>query len=220
MWNLKQKFEFPAVSAYVCMAACSIDVILLYLLGNQIPGYNQLSDSISSMGVSSSPVSAIANTWSVILGIVFILYSFGFRKAFGKYSRLTNLASWLIVVYGLGEGIASGLIKADHFNGVPTATAVFHDLTGGIGVTAILLLPLVNMKIFTREAFPVFYRFSFLIWIISIVSIVLFLFRIDYFEQTFLYSFSGLWQRIFLATIYAYLSAIAIMIVKEVNTET
>jgi hypothetical protein len=217
MLNSKFKKDSITTIAIVCVAACIIDIALLYVFGKQIPGYNQLTDSISSMGISASPVSKIANTWSVTLGIVFILFSFGFREAFQKYSRNTNIAFWLIIIYGLGEGIASGLIKADHINGIPTATAVFHDISGGIGVTAILLLPLLNMKIFSMKAFPAFFRFSFFIWIISILSNVLFLFRIDYFEHTFLYSYSGLWQRIFLVTIYVYFSAIAIMIVKEAN---
>ena len=160
MPNSGSKKVFLNAVAVVCMSACIIDIALLYFFGKQIPGYNQLTDSISSMGISASPVSGMANTWSVTLGIIFILFSFGFRVAFMKYSRKATIAFWLITLYGLGEGIASGLLKADHMNGVSTVTAFLHDITGGVGVTAILVLPLINMKIFTKEVFPVFFRFS------------------------------------------------------------
>jgi hypothetical protein len=217
MPHLSYKRAIIYTSAILCIIVCIADLVLIYILGNQIPGYNQLTSSISALSVSSSPVSESASLWSVLLGVVFVVFGFGFRAVFREYGRNVQKAYWLILIYGLGEGVASGAFRADEINGVLTRLALVHDLLGGIGVTALLLLPLVLRKIFTSESFPHFFRFSGIVGLIGLGSIILFSFRINYFENTFLYTYSGIWQRIFLINYYVYFTVIAIMMIQKVN---
>jgi hypothetical protein len=206
--------------AVLCIVACCADLLLLYIFGNQIPGYSQLADSISSLGVSSSPVSLEVTIWSVLLGLVFILFAYSFREVFRQKSKSTLIVFWLIVIYGCGEGIASGILKPDHINGLNTITSVLHDILGGIGDAAILLVPLAMIRIFPKELFPVFFIYSLTIWVIAMISIILFLLRIVFSEVAFFNSYSGLWQRIFLIIFYIYFTIIALMIVKEIKNKT
>ncbi len=214
MLQISFKRIISYTSAILCISACIGDLVLIYVFGNQIPGYNQLTDTLSSLGVSSSPVAAEASMWSVILGLIFVFFAIGFKLVYQLHGKETRKAFWLIVLYGLGEGVASGVFRADRIKGELTNIAILHDLLGGIGIIAVLLLPFVMQKIFTQFSFPLFYRYSRIVWLVGIISTVLFSFRLQVFEGTFLYTYSGLWQRIFLVDYYIYFFVIAIMIIK------
>ena len=211
------KKSFLFASAILCIAACFTDLVLIYLFGNQIPGFNQLTSTLSSLGVSTSPVAVEVTVWSIILGFIFIFFAFGFRVVFQKLGKETVYAFWLILFYALGEDIASGVFRADSINGKLTGLAYLHDLLGGIGVTALLLLPYFMQKIFTGFSFPLFNRYSRIAWLVGIIATIFFSFRLEYFSGTFLYKYSGLWQRIFLVDYYIYFIVIAFMIMKEAD---
>lgn len=204
-------------SAILCITACIADFVLIYIFGNQIPGFNQLKSTLSSLGVSTSPVASEVTVWSVALGIIFLFFAFGFRETFHTYGKQINKASWLIVLYGLGEGVASGIFRADRINGHLTNLAYLHDFLGGIGVVALLLLPFVMRKIFSAFSSPIFFRFSGIVSVIGLISTLLFSFRLEYFAGSFLYNYSGLWQRIFLLNYYVYFSVIAGMMIQKTN---
>jgi hypothetical protein len=189
----------------------------IYIFGKQIQGYSQLSCTISSLGESSSPISGTVTIWSVFLGTIIILFGFCFREVFLKYGKVTNRVFLLIVLYGFGENIASGIFKADYINGSVTVMAIVHNLLGGIGVVALLLLSLMMTKIFTRESSPGFFIFSLIVFSIGIISILLFSLRILNLEMRFINSYKGLWQRIFLVNFYIYFIAIAIKMIRYMD---
>ncbi len=217
MRNLFLKKALLFLSAFICIAGCIVDVVLVYVFGNQIPGYNQLTHTMSSLGESASPVSGAVTMWSIMLGFIFIFFGMGFREVFKAYGKETLTASLLIIFYGIGEGIASGTFKADHINGALTAGAIVHDILGGIGVIAAMILPLVMMKIFNRKSNPLFFRFSVIIWAIGLISMLLFSLRFATFDDSPIKIYNGLWQRIFLIDYYIYFAWIAIMMIKHIN---
>jgi len=216
---MMQKPTFKNIFLYlipwICILACIADFSLVFVFGNQIPGYNQLTDSISSIGRSNSPVAFAVMIWSVFLGIVLIAFGFGFGEIFDKRKKVTRNVFWLIVLYGFGEGIISGIFKNDTINGDLTISAYIHEIIGGIGVVAIIILPLATIKVFTKANYPIFFRFSRVVFLIGIVSVLLFSFRIEYFNNTFLNTYSGIWQRIFLFNSYCYFIVIALLMVKR-----
>ncbi len=202
------------------IAACITDLALLYYGGKQIPGYNQLTSSISVLGASGSPVSRLMSVWSVILGIFFVLFGIEFRVVFDSSPKEVRQASFLIILYGLGEGVASGIFKFDHVVGTFNLSALVHNILGGIGVISLLLLPFVMKKIFSVASYPTFHHISNLIWLIGIVAILFFTFRIDYFNNTFLNTYKGLWQRIFLVNYYVYFCVISILMIQKIKLKT
>lgn len=218
--NPSFKNIFLKLIPWICILACIADFSLLFVFGNQIPGYNQLTDSISTLGRSSSPVVFAVMIWSVFLGIVFIAFGFGFREIFDKSKKTTRNVFWLIGLYGFGEGIISGIFKNDTINGDLTTSAYIHEIIGGIGVVAILLLPLAMNQMFTKEDSPKFFHFSRVVFLIGIVSVLLFSFRIEYFNDTFLNTYSGIWQRIFIINTYCYFMVIALLMVKKLKELT
>lgn len=204
-------------SAILCIAACIADLVLIYIFGKQIPGFNQLKSTLSSLGVSTSPVAGAVTIWSVTLGIILVFFAFGFRETFHTHGQQIKKASWLIILYGLGENVASGIFRADEVNGKLTALAYLHDFLGGIGVVALLILPFVMRRIFSSFSYPVFFRYTGVVSAFGLLSTLLFSFRLEYFAGSILYNYSGLWQRIFLLTYYTYFILIAIMMIQKIN---
>jgi len=197
----------------LCITVCVADLIGLYLMGREFPGYSQASDTISLLGSPVSPVSNIASAWWIMLGIVFIAFAAGFYAEFRDKGRVALTAGILIAVYGLGEGMGSGLFKVDHSGGTMTIATIIHDAVGGIGIIAVLIVPLVVRRVFRREEHPSFYFFSGVIFYIGILSSILFLTR--YTGGNILHQYTGIWQRITLVNTYIYFVVVSIMMIRS-----
>lgn len=182
-------------------------------MGREFPGYSQVTDTISRLGASVSPVGNQVSAWWIILGIVFVFFAAGFAAEYKGRGRPVWIATLLIVVYGLGEGMGSGLFKADRVGGSLTGSAVIHDAIGGLGIIAVIILPLVMRRIFRDEKYRAFYLFSAVIFYVGILTSLLFLSRFS--GDNILSHYTGLWQRMNLVNIYLYFTVIAVMMAKN-----
>src|SRR5512133_339863 len=174
---LINKKKWVILSSVLCIAACTGDLLILYLMGRKFPGYSQVFDTISHLGASVSPVSNQVSSWWIILGLLFIVFAAGFAAEYKAKGRPVWIAALLIAVYGLGEGMGSGLFKADRVGGSLTGSALIHDAIGGLGIIAIIILPLVMRRIFRDEKHRAFYIFSAVIFYVGILTSLLFLSR-------------------------------------------
>jgi len=136
-------------------------------------------------------------------------------RIFSEKGAYAKIATWLIMLYGFGEGIGSGSFKSNHVANELTVSGIIHDIVGGIGVIAILLLPLIMQKVITKNEMPVFYRMSKIVFISGIITIILFLFRYSLNVNNFFTIYKGLWQRLFMLNTYIYLTTIAILMIKS-----
>jgi hypothetical protein len=214
---LKTSSVYTIITAYACIVACIGGFSALFIFGAMYPGYSHLKDTISYLGMSASPVSDQISTCWIIVGVTFVFFGTGFNKAFSENRKYVNIASLLIILYGLGDEIGSGAFKAD-LVGDRMSTAYFiHDTIGGIGVTGILLLPLIMQKIISKDEMPGFHKLSKVIFLTSIIMVGLFLFRFSPDQTIFLAIYKGIWQRMFALSIYTYFIAIAVVIIKMKN---
>jgi hypothetical protein len=195
--------------AAACFGGCTGDFLSLFILGPEYPGYNQLYDTMSSLGSSASPVSDIMSAWWIILGIMMIMFAFGFRAAFSPGDKYVKIVFWLLILYGLGEGVGSGLFKADRIAGSYTTSFIVHDILGGAGVVALLILPLFVQKIKPFFSSPGFVRFSYITLITGTFFLILFSFRFIENGENIIAKYKGLWQRLFVIVFYIYLMTIA-----------
>ncbi|MDL2141567.1 DUF998 domain-containing protein [Flavobacterium tructae] len=205
------QFNWVRVAAVICIITCISDFIVLFVLGKYYQGYSQLQNTISSLGATISPVSKLISAWWILIGIVFIFFGILFRKAFDKDRRFVKLASLLIMMYGFGEGIGSGLFKADIINGKRTFSFLLHDIAGGVGIIAAVLLPLVMCSVISKEDNPGFYCFSWIIFIIGGITLLCFGIRFPSEAGDLIASSKGLWQRLFLLNLYVYFIAISVI---------
>jgi hypothetical protein len=213
--TMRNSANYIIASAIACITACVGEFAVLFVLGAYYPGYNHLKDSMSILGSSASCVSEEISTWWIIMGVLIIFFGTGFKKEFSMKGSYATFASWLIILYGFGEGIGSGAFKLDHAVNRFITPALIHNTLGGIGVVAILLLPYIMKKVITRSEMPSFYLMSRIVFITGIITILLFLFRYSRDKTNFFSLYKGLWQRLFMLNTYIYLSVIAVLMIKK-----
>ncbi len=209
--------KYGYISFIACVLACAGDFAFSFLLGLGYPGYDGFRDSMSLLGSPGSPVSQLASLWWVTLCILMIIFAVGFRKTFGSLGRPVKLASWLIIIYGLCEGLGSALFPLARLENKLTCSALVHVTLGSIGDLSLLVLPLVIGKVFTKEFHPRFKLFSILVVVMG--TIMIFFFIADHLfmnENSFFVSYKGLWQRLFLLDYYAYLTVVASWMIRPV----
>lgn len=153
------------------------------------------------------------------MGMLLIFFAIGFKMAFKEKGRPASTASWLIALYGIGEGIGSGVFKAEKLAGSLTLSGIYHDVLSGIGVIAVLILPAIMLVIISKNEIPVFFRISQFVLISGMIFVILFLFRYLNNDTIILASYKGLWQRLYMLNTYIYFTSISIvMIIKNKNT--
>lgn len=142
-----------------------------------------------------------------------IFFGLGFRKEFWEKGKVAKGASWLIILYGFGEGIGSGVFKADRIANEPTTSGIIHEILGSMGVIAILILPLIMQKVITKKENPSFQIISIFVFVSATLFMLFFLFRFSADGTNFFSEYKGLWQRIFILIIYIYLLYIAVLMI-------
>jgi len=212
---MKKSASYIIISAVACIVACSGGFAAIYILGANYPGYNQMKSTISALGASVSPVSDEISVCWIIVGALIVFFGTGFYKAFSWKGKYARIAAVLIILYGLGDEIGSGAFKADHIAKGLSSSLIFHNSIGGIGVAAILLLPLIMQKVITKDEMPVFFTLSKIIFISGIITVFLFLFRYSVNEDNFFAIYKGIWQRLFMLNTYIYLTTIAFVMIME-----
>jgi hypothetical protein len=200
------------------ITGCVADIISFFVFASKYPGYNQVSEALSNLGSSISPVSHQISVWWIAFGIMIIVFALGFGIAYSHGGKFVKLAAWCIFFYGLGEGIGSGLFKFDLVNNVKTFSYSLHEVFGTIGVFGILALPFIILKTDIFGKNQRFRKFTRVILITGTLFFVLFSIRyinINNPMTDLINKFTGLWQRMFLSVYYVYLVAISIRMIKD-----
>ena len=212
---MKKRSNYIVFSAIAGILAGIGDLVSQFVLGTYYRGYSQLNDTVSKLGSSISPVSDQISILWIIVGVLLIFFGTGFRKEFSEKGRYAKIASVLIMLYGFGEGIGSGVFKANRVANVMTTSGIIHEILGSIGVISILIFPLIMQKVITKNEKPAFYLMSQIVFVSGIFFTLLFLFRFSAEENNFFSIYKGLWQRLFVLNSYVYLLSIAITMIKR-----
>lgn len=201
------------IAAIAGILGCLIDLGATFILGNRIDGYNQFKGTMSQMGILSSPVAKeVAICW-IAMGILIIIFALGIRLAYEDKKDTIVIISWLLILYGIGEGMVSGIFPADKAGESHTWIGIVHNLIGGAGVTAIMLFPLYMLKVL-----PDFKWLSIIIFIIGVIGVILFgIGRLITAPDNFLSVYKGSWQRLYVINYYVYIIIIALNMLTRVN---
>jgi hypothetical protein len=212
------KRYFYNFTIWSCIFVCLADFIVTYSLGKQWDNYNPMFDPISKLGSSISPVSLYISAWWVLIGIVFILFGISFKKLFNDVGKAVHLTYWIIIIYGIGEGLGSGLFPYNFIGDKITPSGILHEIFGGTAVFIILVLPLVLRKIFNRKTNPMLHRFLLFTFIAGILMITLLsISRFPGYEHNIFAGTFGLWQFFLTVVIYCNLIAMAVMMIKKIK---
>jgi hypothetical protein len=221
---MRQEHERPwyslaiRISAVIGILACLLDVYLSYLLGSRYPGYNPLLQAMSDLGHEGSPVARVVSPGWVIMGLMFVVFGYGFYRAFLQYSKLAQTAGWMLALYGIGEGLGSGLIPGTPGKYLETRASIFHSSLGGVGVLAAILLPFIIMKMFNARKSSSLFWYSWLTTFFGIFFFILFAISNFYHPKGSWISFLGLWQRLYVLVYYLFFVYLAVLMLVDKRT--
>ena len=102
--------------------------------------------------------------------------------------------------------MVSGIFPADKAGEVHTWTGIVHNAIGGIGVTAIMIFPLI-----VRRIIPELGRITTIVFCVGTAGVILFgIGRLVSAPDNFLAVYKGSWQRLYVMVYYVYITIIAI----------
>ena len=201
---------FARIAAIVSILGCIGDFVLIFILGSHYPGYSQLHNTLSELGAPQSPETRIISNWWIILGAIFVLFGISIRAGYIAIDNRISWIAWLIIIYALGECFGSGIIPIQRVNGQLTAMGKLHDALGGIGITAIMILPYVLIRLFPKSEFSAYNLFLWIILIGGPVFLILFsIAKILNNPDNFFVLYKGLWQRLLSLNYYFCLISVA-----------
>jgi len=204
---------FVVFTAVCCFVACLGDFAVTIFLGLIYKNYDALNQSESYLGTADSPVALYMNTWEVILSILFVLYAYGLRRTIFRKGFWQQLAVWLIVMYGLGEGIGSGIFPYEHSGDELALMGILHLLFSTIGVAAIAVNSFVLLKVFPEKVFPRLNAYTRFVAFSGLILIIMFLLA-----KMQIIPLRGLWQRLFILDYYSLLIVVSIeMLIEHFN---
>jgi hypothetical protein len=212
---MRKSPDYIILSALAGILAILTDVVSMFTFGILRLGYDSMSETVSALGSSNNQMSGQISAIWIMVGVLLILFGVGFRIEFLDKGTFAKGASWLIILYGLGEGIGSGIFKADRFGRELTTSGVIHEILGSLGVIAILILPLIMQKVITKKENPWFQIVSILVFVLGVLFMVFFLFRFSADKTNFFSQYKGLWQRLFILITYIYLFSIAVIMIRK-----
>ena len=178
--------------------------------GSQFPGYDWKKESLSYMGQAGSPIEGWVTAWGVGFSLLLLLFSVGFYKTF-KQHQWVSVATAMIVVYGLGEGIGSGLFPINPPGTPMTADGFLHNLFSGIGDAAIVLLPLVLMGVFPKKTYAAFRKYLWSVVGIGLLMASFFLIAKYFAPDNFILHFKGVWQRLYILNYHSMLVFLSLL---------
>ncbi|TPE43392.1 DUF998 domain-containing protein [Pontibacter mangrovi] len=189
--------------AVSCFTACIGDFVVTSLLSMLYPGYNFIEQSESLLSVSGSPVAHWVAAWSVVFTGLLVLFALGLQVAFGKTHRGITLLCWLVAIYGIGEGLISGLFPYDFVHGRLTVAGQIHAVGGIAGQAGLYFVPAVAWYALHGEH-PGIKVLSVLVMVAGGVFLLLF-----GAAKLHLIGYRGLWQRLFMGVYFLYLMYLA-----------
>ena len=186
-----KKVYLHRILSFCGMLAPPTIVIFIIVAGLFIPGYNQLTESISSLSGQESPRPEIMTAGFIAYGVLIIGFSCGLylRLQRGIKARVI----WLtLTLYGVG------MILASVFQDSPGTASDITNVEGtlhNITITTAFFSLLIGMWVFARSVYnkPSWFGFT---WFTIVAAVLGLAMSIIFLVQSHI-PYSGLLQRIF-----------------------
>lgn len=185
--------------------ACTGDFLATFILGFFYENYNHLKMVMSELGSSNSPVAIWISIFWVIYGILFMLFGYSFRTVF-KDKKSGQIIGYLFVIIGIGAGILAGIFPMDY----ASLAGRIHDIAAGVGFCAMAFIPLIALKLFTKEKSSNLQKFLVISQISGLLFFGLFIASEDALNSDTILQYAGLWQRLYLLNYYIVFIILAI----------
>jgi len=191
-----------------------LEITLDIWFGSKFPGYDWKSESMSYLGESGSPIEYWVSLWGIFFFVLVSLFVIAFYRVYPS-NKWVKLAAFSLLLYGLGEGIGSGLFPINPPNTSITVDGRWHNIFSGIGDTGMVLLPFWLMLMFPRKENRKLHAFLWTVVGIGLVMTSFFLVAKYYQPDNFILHDKGVWQRIYTLNYYMMLLVLSFKMLRD-----
>lgn len=211
LYSKKQRVNATIIKIgwIACCTVCILDFVVSTLLGWSLPGYDPIRQTISALGRSGQATAPYVAIWGVVFSILFLLFARAWFVFFENKNKLVYWSTALLLVYGIGEGLGSGLIHFDVVNGHPTFSGHLHQIFSSIADIGLFSLPFLVMRLFPKNQHPGLHWISITVILLGLAFNLVFLWGKHMDIDSGPFAWFGLWQRLFLVDYYLYLMILA-----------
>lgn len=179
------------------------DLIIPFLLAPPYKGYNHLTQVMSVLGNSKSPLHLVYNIWLIIFGIFILLSVWHLYPTVAKVSKAISILLFsVIVIYAIGGCVLSGLFSVGETKSLETLSAKIHGYGSVIGFLLLTIAPLLVGLYYFKIANRRLGGFSLVCFVFTIVFFALFIMADKSHYHGTIVAFEGLWQRLSLLSMY------------------
>lgn len=196
------------IAAVAGLVAFIGDYLIPFILAPFYPGFSHMKEVQSELGTVKSPVARWMNLWWIAFGILCIWFGIGYALSFSEGRAPGAVAGALIVVFGAGAGIGAGVFPQEPGGTEYTTRGKLHGIFAGVGELAVIVVPLVNLWVFSLADEPCFWWTSAAAF--PLVAGTFGLFLAGKGRQEGLVSYVGFWQRAYFLILYLYLGLLAV----------
>jgi hypothetical membrane protein len=124
------------------MCAASLDIPIITVIGELRPHYSSLERYASVLGVTGKPYAMIVSGWWILYGILLVIFSIGLLRSMERKNPLRWVGPVLIMIFGIFDGVGSGIFPCDPGCAGKTAIGRMHHVVSIVGTVALLPAPL------------------------------------------------------------------------------
>jgi hypothetical protein len=194
----------------------ALEIITDFWFGSEFPGYSWKAQSISYLGQSGSPLESRVLTWGIFFTILITLFAIAFYLFYSQ-KKWVITATFLLMIYGLGEGVGSGCFPVNPPGTEITTDAKLHNVFSGIGDAGIVLFPFVLMLMFSGKENLKLHIYLWTVVVIGTIMASFFLIAKYFHPDNFILSYKGVWQRIYIFNYYIMFLVISLKMIREIN---
>jgi hypothetical membrane protein len=185
--------------------------IFAHILSLFYPNYSNTKDVISLLGNPDSPVASIFRVWFILVGLLICVSAINFYIVYNSISHtLASIGAILLFIFGISSGIIAGIFSLDKEKRLKTKASIIHSISVGFGFTCLGFTPIIISLICFKNKDNVIAITSLFCFTLSLIFSTLFILSEKKFFKKTIVGFNGLWQRLFLATLYFPLLLIAV----------
>lgn len=188
---------------YLLIVAVISELVLPFVLGRFVPGYNQVEMLISSFGENGVPTQLAFKVWEIINGTLFVLAAPAFYARFEHTSQ--PLAMWTaicIAIFGIGDCIITGLVDRAGSTKEVGFASLLHNYASGAGFLGLLIGTFLLIWLFYLEQNHMMVITLIIIFVLSSFFMLLFATPKIPIVNSFHVAYRGLWQRLNLLFLY------------------
>lgn len=193
---------------------CVAEIITDFVFVANYPGYDVRRQTLSYLGQSNSPIGHWVEYWGIAFTLLLLLFAWGFYTAYLDKNRIW-IPTLMIVLYALGEGIGSGSFPISPVESPMTMDGRLHNIFGGIGDAAMILLPFVLLLYFKEDKSYCFRRYLRVVSVIGIGLVSCFLSAKFFPADNIFTDYKGIWQRLFLLDYHTFLLVLGFKMIKN-----